>query len=222
MSMRPASAILRVMDLTPQVVEAYLAGLLPPRDAVLREMEARARRERIPIVGPLVGALLQQLARVAGARRVFECGSAIGYSTIWLARAVGPQGRVFYTETDPGRIADARGYLRRAGVLSRVTMLEGPALASMKRTSGTFDAVFCDADKAGYPAYWKEAKGRIRPGGLFLCDNTLWSGRVADPKARDASTKGIRAMTRSVSTDRRWLSSLIPLRDGLTVAWRRR
>ncbi len=216
-------AILLCMEpVTPPAIEAYLSSLQRPRDTVLREMEARARRERIPIVGPLVGSLLQQLLRMAGARRIFECGSAIGYSTIWLARAAGPKGRVFYTETDPARLSEARGYLRRAGVLSRVTMLEGLALASLKRTSGTFDAVFCDADKAGYPAYWKEASRRIRPGGLFLCDNTLWSGRVADPKARDASTKAIRAMSRSVAADRRYLSSLIPLRDGLTVAWRRR
>ncbi len=220
--MHPASAILRrVTPLTPPAIEAYLSGLIPPRDAVLKAMEARAKRERIPIVGPQVGSLLHQLVRMTGARRVFECGSAIGYSTIWLARAVGPKGRVFYTEMDAGRIADARGYLRRAGVLSRVTLLEGPALASLKRTSGVFDAVFCDADKEGYPAYWKEARSRIRPGGLFLCDNTLWSGRVADPRVKDASTRGIRAMTRALAADRRYLSSLIPLRDGLTVAWRR-
>ena len=106
-----------------------------------------------------MGTLLFQLVSLVRGRRVFELGSAIGYSTIWLARAVGPGGRVFYTEMDPGRIADARGYLRRAGVLSRVTLLEGPALASLTRTSGTFDAVFCDADKAAYPAYWRAASG---------------------------------------------------------------
>ena len=207
--------------ITPAPVEAYLRAHAPPRDRVLMEMEAKARRERIPIVGPLVGVVLFQLASLAKARRIFECGSAIGYSTIWLARAVGPKGRVFYTESDKGRIRSAQDYLRRAGVLNRVTVLKGEALMSLKKTPGEFDLVFNDVDKDGYPSVWKEASRRIRPGGLFLSDNTLWSGRVADASARDAWTKAIRAMNRSVANDRNYVASILPLRDGLTVAWRK-
>ena len=214
--------LLCVPPLLPVKIEAYLASLAPRRGAVLLGMEARARRERIPIVGPLVGTLLFQLVSMIRARRVFECGSAIGYSTAWLARAVGPRGRVFYTEADPGRLREARGYLRRAGLLSRVTMLEGDALRSLRRIPGTFDAVFNDVDKGAYPAVWSEASGRIRPGGLFLCDNTLWGGSVAEARSRDAWTRAIRRMNRAVARDPRYVSCLLPLRDGVTAAWRRR
>ena len=207
--------------ITPASVDRYLLGLAPRRDKILLEMEVRARREKIPIVGPLVGTVLFQLASLVRARRVFECGSAIGCSTIWLARAVGPLGRVFYTESDLGRIASAEGYLRRAGVLSRVRMLKGEALRSLKGTPGSFDVVFNDVDKDGYPGVWKEASRRIRPGGVFLSDNTLWGGRVADPRVKDSWTVAIRRMNRAVASDRRYVASLLPLRDGLTVAWRR-
>lgn len=207
--------------LTSPAVDAYLLAQAPRRDRVLLEMEARAGRERIPIIGPAVGAFLFQILSMIRARRVFECGSAIGYSTVWLARAVGPRGRVFYTEGNALRVREAREYLRRAGVLSRVTQLQGDALTHLKRTPGSFDAVFNDVDKDGYPAVWKEASRRVRPGGLYLCDNTLWSGTVADRGCRDPWTKAIRRMNDAVAKDRRYLSSILPLRDGVTVAWRK-
>lgn len=206
--------------ITDPAVEGYLRSLLPPRDRVLLKMEERARRERIPIVGPLVGTVLSQLAFLLRARRVFELGSAIGYSTVWLARAVGPSGRVFYTDADPGKARDAARYLARAGLLSRVTLLVGDALQSFRRTPGDFDLVFNDVDKQDYPRVWKAASARIRPGGLFLSDNTLWSGRVAQTK-QDAWTRAIHRMNLAVAKDRRFVSSLLPLRDGLTVAWKR-
>ena len=210
-----------MVPITPAAVEGYLRAHAPARDAVLREMEARARREKIPIVGPLVGTLLFQFVSLIRARRIFELGSAIGYSTIWLARAVGPRGRVFYTEGNPDRVREAEGYLRRAKVRDRVTLLSGDALTSFRRTTGAFDAVFNDVDKDGYPAVWKAAAPRIRPGGLFLCDNTLWSGTVADPRCRDPWTRAIRRMNDAVAKDRRYVASILPLRDGLTAAWRK-
>ncbi len=207
--------------ITDPKVEAYLHAHAPARDTVLGEMEARAKRERIPIVGPLVGILLFQLLSAIRARRVFELGSAIGYSTIWLARAVGPKGRVFYTEGNPDRVREAEGYLRRAKVRDRVTLLAGDALTGFRATPGVFDAVFNDVDKGGYPAVWKAAAPRIRSGGLYLCDNTLWSGTVADPRCKDPWTRAIRRMNAAVAGDRRYVASILPLRDGLTVAWRK-
>ena len=117
-------------------VEQYLYDLLPARDAVLAEMEARARREDIKIVGPVVGRLLALLVGLTGARRIFEMGSAIGYSTIWLARAAGPRGRVHYTDGDPARVRDAREYFRRAGVTSRIDVQVGDAVALLRRAKG--------------------------------------------------------------------------------------
>src|SRR5256885_13656193 len=113
-------------------LERYLYGLIPPRDPVLNEIEARAEKERIPIVGPLVGRLFTLLARMVDAKRVMELGSAVGYSTIWWARAVGPKGKVFYTDGDEKKAADAKAYAKRAGVQKRIDFLVGDAVASMK------------------------------------------------------------------------------------------
>jgi len=202
-------------------VERYLAALLPPRDRVLREMEARARREGIPIVGPVVGRILHQLALIARARRVMELGSAIGYSTLWWARAVGPRGKVWYTDGDPANARDARGYLKRAGVLGRVEIMTGDALECMARVRGTFDIVFCDIDKPGYPAAYEAAMRRLVPGGLLVADNTLWKGRVTRGPVgvrRDPATAAVQEFNRrAYASDARGFATLIPLRDGVTV-----
>jgi len=202
-------------------VERYLAALLPPRDRVLREMEARARREGIPIVGPVVGRILHQLALIARARRVMELGSAIGYSTLWWARAVGPRGKVWYTDGDPANARDARGYLKRAGVLGRVEIMTGDALECMARVRGTFDIVFCDIDKPGYPAAYEAAMRRLVPGGLLVTDNTLWKGRVTRGPVsvrRDPATAAVQEFNRrAYASDARGFATLIPLRDGVTV-----
>jgi len=206
-------------------VERYLAALLPPRDRVLREMEARARREDIPIVGPVVGRLLFQLALIARARRVMELGSAIGYSTLWWARAVGAGGRVWYTDGDPANARDARGYLKRAGVLGRVEIMTGDALECMARVRGRFDVVFCDIDKPGYPEAFEAAMRRLVPGGLLVADNTLWKGRVTrDPASarRDPATAAVQEFNRrAYASDARGFATLIPLRDGVTVLVKR-
>jgi len=206
-------------------VERYLAALLPPRDRVLREMEARARREDIPIVGPVVGRLLFQLALIARARRVMELGSAIGYSTLWWARAVGAGGRVWYTDGDPANARDARGYLKRAGVLGRVEIMTGDALECMARVRGRFDVVFCDIDKPGYPEAFEAAMRRLVPGGLLVADNTLWKGRVTrDPASarRDPATAAVQEFNRrAYASDARDFATLIPLRDGVTVLVKR-
>jgi len=206
-------------------VERYIESLLPPRDAVMREMEARARREGIPIVGPVVGRLFYQLALIAGARRVMELGSAIGYSTLWWARAVGPSGKVWYTDASPGNARDAQGYLKRGGVLDRVKILVGDALESMARVKRPFDIVFCDIDKPGYPDAFKAAMRRLRPGGLLVVDNTLWKGRVTRGRAsarRDPATAAVQALNRlAYASDRRAFAVVIPLRDGVTVVVKR-
>src|SRR5881275_6338 len=116
--------------------EKYMYALLPARDRVLREMERYAAKNHVPIIGPACGRLLYQLARLIQARRVFEMGSAIGYSTLWLARAVGPRGEVFYTDSDPANAARAEDYLRRASLLDRVRILTGDALQMLESTSG--------------------------------------------------------------------------------------
>ncbi len=200
-------------------VENYLASLLPPRDAILREMERYADAHNVPIVGPACARVLWQLARMVKARRVFEMGSAIGYSTLWLARAIGPKGAVFYTDNDPENARKAESYLRRAGVLNRVKILVGDALDLLKSTPGQFDLIFNDVDKPFYPAVLRLAPPRLRTGGLFVTDNALAHGRVAQPAAReDVSTAAIQKFNRQLNRSKQFFTITIPLRDGLAVS----
>jgi predicted O-methyltransferase YrrM len=201
-------------------VEQYLYSLLPARHAVLAEMEARAHREDIKIVGPAVGRLLALLVQITGARRIFEMGSAIGYSTIWLARAAGPHGRVHYTDGDPARACDARDYLRRAGVASRVDVQTGDAVQLLRRAKGPFDIIFCDVEKHQYPAALKVALPRLKRGGLLIADNVLWSGRVARRSTED-STRAIQRFNGLVYSSRQLFPVIVPLRDGVAVCRKR-
>jgi caffeoyl-CoA O-methyltransferase len=212
-----------MIDIVHPRIRRYLRSLIPPRDAVLAEMETRAGRQRIPIVGPMVGRLFFQLACMVRARRVMELGSAIGYSTIWWARAVGAGGRVWYSDGDPTNARAARGYLRRAGVQGRVTVMVGDAVQSMGKVRGGFDIVFCDIDKHGYPEAFRAAWPRIRRGGLFVCDNTLWSGYVTERASRaDRDTAAIQELNRTTfADDAAGFAVLLPLRDGVTVVLKR-
>lgn len=197
-------------------VDAYLYSLLPKRDAVLREMETYARAHGVPIIGPAVARLLALLAQISGAKRIFEMGSAIGYSTVWLARAAGPRGEIFYTDGDPENARRAAAYFRRAGVANRIHILTGDALALLRKTPGTFDLIFNDVDKHQYPAALRAALPKLRRGGLFITDNALWSGRVTR-RATTRDTRGVQRFNRMVYGSRKLFPVLIPLRDGVTV-----
>src|SRR6266571_14837 len=148
-------------------------------EPVLQEMEALAEERHFPIVGRVVGSALELLARSVGARRVFEMGSGYGFSAYWFSRAVGPNGEVILTDTDPGNARQAEEYLTRAGLWGPCRFIVDDAIRGLQATEGVFDVVYNDVDKVGYPAAWEAARGRVRPGGLYLCDNVLWSGRVA-------------------------------------------
>jgi predicted O-methyltransferase YrrM len=199
-------------------VEQYLYQLLPERDAVVREMEEYAERNRIPIIGPAVARLLSLLVQISGAKRIFEMGSAIGYSTIWLARAAGPKAKVFYTDGDPEKARRAQENFRRAGVAKRIHVQVGDALELLKAAPGKFDLIFNDVDKPQYPAALKVALPKVRRGGLFITDNTLWSGKAARPAApEDKHTLGVQEFNRLVYASKELYPVLIPLRDGVTV-----
>jgi predicted O-methyltransferase YrrM len=202
-------------------LDDYLLSILPPRDAVLARMEADAALRGIPIVGPAVGRLLAQVVRIAGARRVFELGSAIGYSTIWLARAVGEDGHVTYTDGSEENAAEARRNLAEAGVADRVTVLVGDALTRLDETEGEFDLVFNDVDKEGYPDVVRRAVPRLRVGGLLVTDNVLWNGALRLPPCEDdAEAAAIRKFNRLCYEHPDLETTIVPLRDGLSVARR--
>ena len=199
-------------------VEEYLYKLLPERDAVVTEMEDYAAENRIPIIGPAVARMLALFVQVSGAKRIFEMGSAIGYSTVWLARAAGAKAKVIYTDGDPENAHRAKDYFRRAGVAKRIEVRVGNALELLKKTPGKFDLIFNDVDKHQYPDALHAAMPKLRSGGLFVTDNTLWSGKAARPASPDdVNTLGVQELNRLVYASKELYPVLIPLRDGVTV-----
>ena len=201
-------------------LDRYLVDVLPPRDPILAEVEAAASERNVPIVGPAVATLLALLTRSIGARRVCELGSAIGYSTAFFARAVGPGGYVLYTDGSEKNAREAGVYFERMNLSDRIDVRVGDAVTSLESTSGQFDVVFIDIDKDGYPRALEAAAPRVRPGGYLLADNVLWSGKVVDAKARDAATEGIREFNRRLFARRDFESVIVPLRDGVAIARR--
>lgn len=207
--------------ITSEPVENYLYSMLPARDEVLSEMEAEAAKRTIPIVGPAVGRILHQLALISGAKNIFEMGSAIGYSTIWWARALGEGGRVIYTDGDRKNADEARGYFERAGVSNQITIKVGDALELLSEQTQPFDIIFCDVDKEDYPRAFRLALPRLRKGGLLVADNVLWSGKVAEKKPSDASTKAIVEFNRLLYAAPELFTTILPIRDGVAVAIKR-
>ena len=202
-------------------VDDYLYSLLPKRDDVLVEMEDYATEHNVPIVGPAVARVLQQLALTINARTVFELGSAIGYSTIWWAQAVGENGRVVYTDGDSKNAERARRYFDRAGVSSRIAIHVGDALEVLSEQKQEFDLIFNDVDKEDYPRVLRLVAPRLRKGGLFITDNVLWSGRVAEKNPTEPRTKAILEFNRKLYDSKDFYTTILPIRDGLAVSLKR-
>src|SRR5262245_53306879 len=195
------------MDIVDPRVEDYMRSLLGRYDEpVLLEMEAEGEARGFPIIGRLVGVLVELLARSVQAKRVFELGSGYGYSAYWFSRAVGPDGEVHCTDGDPENESKAESYLSRAGVWDRVRWHVGDAVANLAEVDGDFDVVYNDIDKHGYPDGWRAARDRVRVGGLYLCDNVLWSGRILEEDL-DRNSAAIVEHNRLIADDDRFVSS---------------
>lgn len=216
MADRNAAPDWRMGGITVPEVEDYLYAMLPARDEVVTEMEAEAARDGLPIVGPAVGRVLQQLAIISKAKKVFEMGSAIGYSTIWWARGVGEGGRVIYTDGDKKRAEQARKYFERAGVSERIVVRVGDALEILSEEKQAYDIIFNDVDKVDYPRVLRLALPKLKSGGLFIADNVLWSGRLRKPNP-DEQTRAILEFNRLISESKELFTTILPLRDGVAV-----
>jgi predicted O-methyltransferase YrrM len=207
-------------------VQSYLEDLRPERDPLLGEMEALARLERIPIVEWETGRLLATLVASLRPRRVLEVGTAIGYSTLHMARELGPDGRIVTLERDPERIRQALDFWTRGGVTDRIELVAGDALESLGRLDGPFDLVFLDASKTEIDSYLERLEGRLSPHALLVVDNLLMSGEAALPESLDTSwgedsLRAARRTTRALMESREWLFSLLPVGDGVGLGARR-
>ena len=200
----------------------YLESLVPPRDAIMQEMEAYAREVKFPIVGVAGGYYLYQLARMIGATQIFELGSGFGYSTAWFARAVRENGggTVHHVVWDEGLSEKAQSYLGRMGYNDIVQYHVGEAVETLTKTEGAFDLMFNDIDKHGYPASLAVIKEKLRPGGVLCIDNMLWHGEIFDADNHTPNNEGVREVTRMLTNDPEFISTLTPLRDGIITAYR--
>ncbi|MDR7481585.1 MAG: O-methyltransferase [Armatimonadota bacterium] len=204
----------------PPHLHQYLDGLVPPRPPEMEAMEAWAREHHFPIVGPAAGHFCYLVARLIGARAVFELGSGYGYSTAWFARAVKENGGgvVHHVVWDEELSRRARRHLAALGVGDVVRYRVGEAVQALRETPGPFDLIFNDIEKQDYPASLPVIEERLRPGGVLIADNLLFHGRIFDAADRSASVEGIREFTRMVTAAPRWLATIVPIRDGLLVA----
>jgi predicted O-methyltransferase YrrM len=208
------------MQLVPADIDRYLAQFSASGDPVLEEMERLAEARGFPIVGPQVGRLLELLARACAARRVLELGSGFGYSAYWFLRALPPGGEIVLTEGSADRAAQAATFLARGAFAARHRVEVGDAFAAAARETEPYDIVFNDIDKHAYPATLAIAQRLVRPGGLFISDNMLWSGKVCRPDAHDRDTAGVVALTDALKRSHEFACALLPVRDGVLAATR--
>jgi predicted O-methyltransferase YrrM len=204
------------------VIQDYLTSLVPPRPPEMQAMEAYAEKTDFPIIGPAAGYACYQIARMLGARSVFEMGSGYGYSTAWFARAVKENGGgvVHHVVWDEKLSGMAREHLAHLGYADIVRYQVAEAVATLQRTTGPFDLIFNDIEKKDYPTSLPLIKEKLRPGGVLIIDNLLWHARIFDPSDKSEATQAIQRFTRDITTDPDWIVNLIPVRDGVLVAYK--
>lgn len=198
-------------------VHTYLVKVTPPRTPILKEMEEYAKEHDFPIIGPLVGRLLYQLTELTRARRILELGSGYGYSAFWFSMSAGARGRITMTDSSKENKKMAMDFFKRAGLRSQFDYVVGDSLKTIKRLSGPFDIILNDIDKQDYPRTIDLVAPLLKKGGLFITDNLIWGGDVYGRNS-DAATKGIREFTDKLYKDNRFFTTIVPLRDGVSIA----
>lgn len=204
-------------------VQEYLASLVPPREPELQAMEKYAEKNDFPIIGPACGYYCYQLARIVGAKAVFELGSGFGYSTVWFAKAVRENGGgvVHHTVWDDKLSSLAQEHLSNLGYGDLVQYHNAEAVETLRQTPGPFDIIFNDIDKDGYPDSLPVIKEKLRSGGVLIIDNMIWHGQTLDSNDHEKTTEAIRRFTHTITTDPDWIVSLTPMRDGMIVAYKK-
>lgn len=207
----------------PDAIEQYLSTLNRWSDQVLDDIAREGERRGLPLVDPEVGALLGVLARSIAARRILEIGTAVGYSGLWLARALPADGVLLTIESDPDRAAEAKRNFERGGVADRANVMIGDAARLIVKVSGPFDLIFQDGDKQLYGPLLDRLVGLLRPGGVLVTDNVLWSGEVvpgyvSSPERDPKTTQAIAAYNERLSAHPQLMTAIVPLRDGLAIS----
>ena len=211
--------------IVPDAVERYLSGLNRQVDRVLADIAQQGEARKLPLVDAEVGALLQVLARATGARHILEIGTAIGYSGIWLARALPPGGMLLTMEMNAERAREARANFERAAVADRTSVIVGDAQRMLAKVAGPFDLIFQDGDKVQYEPMLDRLVQLLRPGGLLVTDNVLWDGEVvpgfvAAPRRDARDTSAIASYNKRINAHPNLMTATVPLRDGLAIAVR--
>ena len=206
-----------------QQLETYLSGLVPLRPLELQKMEAYAKQHEFPIIGPACGHFCYQVARMIGARKIFELGSGYGYSTAWFAQAVQENGggAVHHVVWDEELSKMARQHLKAMGFEGIIRYRVSEAVQALRESEGPFDLIFNDINKDAYPASLPVIESKLRSGGILIVDNMIWDGRVFDDREQSVETEAIRELTRLITTSNNWIASLIPMRDGLMMAMKK-
>ena len=212
----------KMTRLLPTELSAYLEALVPKRSPELQAMEVDARKTNFPIIGPTSGHLCYLIAKMIGARRIFELGSGFGYSTAFFAKAVQDNGGgvVNHVVWDAKLSKKAERHLSALGFNDVVKYHVCEAVQALRSAEGSFDLIFNDIDKEAYPDALPIIEAKLKPGGVLIVDNMLWSGRVFDPSDKSPETLAILELSRMLTTSPHWTSGLVPIRDGLMVAFK--
>jgi predicted O-methyltransferase YrrM len=210
-------------QIVPDPIERYLATLHAPVDALIEQVEREGRSSGLPLVQAPSGRFLRTMALAIGARQVLEIGTAIGYSALWMAGALPPDGRLITIELDPARADTARANIARAGRSEQISVIVGDAMRYLHKVAGPFDLVFQDSHKPLYEPMLDRLVALLRTGGVLVSDNVLWSGEVVEgyvnPPQRDpADTEALRAYSRRLVADARLFTTVLPVGDGLAVS----
>ena len=205
------------MEITSPLIDKYMRSLRNRPDPVLHDMEKYAQEKHFPIIGPMVGPFLRQIAYIMGAKRILEMGSDFGYSAYWFAGGLKKGGKIICTDGSEANHEKAQVYLKRAKIDKVIDYRVGNALDIIQKTKGKFDIILNDIDKLDYPRAFDLAIPRLRKGGIFISDNVLWSGRILNSKP-DKATKAILEFNRKLYDSNEFYTTILPIRDGLAVA----
>jgi predicted O-methyltransferase YrrM len=213
-------------SIVPEPIEQYLAGLNRLTDSVLKDIAEVGRQKNLPLVDAEVGALLRVLATAVGATRILEIGTAIGYSGIWLAGALPPGGMLTTMEAKRDRAKQARDNFARAGLADRANVMVGESKLLLAKVAGPFDLIFQDGDKYQYSPMLDRLVDLLRPGGVLVTDNVLWSGEVVPgfvkaPHQDPGETRAIADYNNRLNAHPDLLTAIVPMRDGLSISVKR-